>query len=163
VKKDDLHFYAGDCLRVARLACVDMATSCQKAARNFPHNWMDRAQAFVKAAEDLARVCDRLQPIEADMAADQGMQLVVLTVPMLQPPRLNRVLPKWARAANMGAALRSLAAAWPKHQEVLVQCAYELEAITFPTLAGYDFPKQSPLKPVAPRDNGPRIIPARAT
>lgn len=162
MKVETLNGYADDLVRTARLACTDMSLACRRAASNFPHAWLQKAQAFEKAADDLARVYELLTPVEASLNADELARNIVVTTEM-HSPYGRKVLPKWARAQNMSRGLRALAAEWPLHRDLLVQCAYELDAITFPTLADHDFPKQSPLKPGKTRVDGPRIIPARAT
>jgi hypothetical protein len=154
--------YMGDMMAVVRQGLLDMVLDCQKAAGNFPFKWQQKAQAFVKAADDMTRVYGDLGLVMTDLINSRELQNTVLDLE-LRMPYGNRATPKWARAANFAGVLRATAVHMPEHQEMLVQGAYDLEAITFPTLADYDWPKQSPLKHEAPRVDGVSGAPTLAS
>jgi hypothetical protein len=157
--------YLGDVMGVVRMGVLDMVLDCQKAAGNFPFKWQQKAQAFVKASEDLVQVYEDLGLVMTGLHNSRELQNTVIEVE-LRRPHGTRPLPKWARAANFAGILRTAVGAWPtdvQMQELLVQCAYGLESITFPTLADHDWPKRSPLKHPGTRVDGSLPAPTRAS
>jgi hypothetical protein len=150
-----------------------LQNECASASTKFPYEWMPKAQAFQKAAEDLGHVLHLLARLHEHVPKWAGHRCVRYEIQV--PRRRNHEPARWSRAANMASAMRAVATdlaaavvergdqAGSGHVhlvEQLTQAAYELDAVTFPTMFGYVFPPS-----VVQRSgtDGPRTAPGPAS
>jgi hypothetical protein len=109
---------------------------CIRAAQGFhPTDEHPKALAFRKAAQDLEHIV-----LDQAVVMPEAMHRVV-TYPIRRPRRVKHQIARWCRARNLASGLRRASVSFsglglPGQQlvDMLVQAAYELEAITFPVL-----------------------------